>query len=296
MGASLSGCSGSTSPMSGGEVECERVSRHDAAVVRRDPDRFGLRDQVADGDDQAVVADHDAVALALGPQDRRGERIVGDAGRKAHDRVECARQVERGLRRIGLQRRRECPVGRFGHRGFDPRARSASGRAQFTPEPGAPRRPRDARPPAVSCHTVGSHAPMTRSTMPLNRQFRLAARPVGLPKPADWTFTEEPVPDAAEGTLRRQGALRLARSRDARLDERRASRTSRRSALGDVMRAGGVGRVVASKHRAFRRRRPRRRHVRRAGVRGQRRRRASIASTPRWRRCRSTWARSACPA
>ena len=37
--------------------------------------------------------------------------------------------------------------------------------------------------------------------MPLNRQFRLAARPVGMPKPTDWTFTEEPVPDPADGTL-----------------------------------------------------------------------------------------------
>jgi NADPH-dependent curcumin reductase CurA len=32
-------------------------------------------------------------------------------------------------------------------------------------------------------------------------QCRLAARPVGLPKPTDWTFTEEPVPSPADGEL-----------------------------------------------------------------------------------------------
>ena len=86
--------------------------------------------------------------------------------------------------------------------------------------------------------------------MPLNRQFRLAARPVGLPKPADWTFTEEPVPDAAEGTLvvkvlyvsldpAMRGWMNDAKSYIAPV------------ALGSVMRAGGVGRVVASKHARF---------------------------------------------
>ena len=34
-----------------------------------------------------------------------------------------------------------------------------------------------------------------------NAQCRLAARPVGLPKPTDWTFTEEPVPSPADGEL-----------------------------------------------------------------------------------------------
>ena len=33
----------------------------------------------------------------------------------------------------------------------------------------------------------------------VNTQCRLAARPVGLPKPTDWTFIEEPVPSPADG-------------------------------------------------------------------------------------------------
>ena len=37
--------------------------------------------------------------------------------------------------------------------------------------------------------------------MPLDRQFRLAARPVSMPKPSEWTFTEEPVSEPADGAL-----------------------------------------------------------------------------------------------
>ena len=86
--------------------------------------------------------------------------------------------------------------------------------------------------------------------MPLNRQFRLAARPVGMPKPSDWTFAEEPVPDPADGTFvvkvlyisldpAMRGWMNDAKSYIAPV------------ALGAVMRAGGVGRVVASKHPRF---------------------------------------------
>jgi NADPH-dependent curcumin reductase len=35
----------------------------------------------------------------------------------------------------------------------------------------------------------------------VNTQCHLAARPVGLPKPTDWTFTEEQVPSPADGEL-----------------------------------------------------------------------------------------------
>jgi NADPH-dependent curcumin reductase CurA len=36
---------------------------------------------------------------------------------------------------------------------------------------------------------------------PSNRQYRLAARPVGLPKPSDWSFTSEPVPTPEDGQV-----------------------------------------------------------------------------------------------
>ena len=35
----------------------------------------------------------------------------------------------------------------------------------------------------------------------INHQFRLAARPVGLPKPSDWSFTEEPVEEPRDGEV-----------------------------------------------------------------------------------------------
>ena len=44
-----------------------------------------------------------------------------------------------------------------------------------------------------------------------NKQFRLAARPVGMPKPTDWSVVTEPVKEPAEGEVavknRRHGAL-----------------------------------------------------------------------------------------
>jgi NADPH-dependent curcumin reductase CurA len=35
----------------------------------------------------------------------------------------------------------------------------------------------------------------------INHQFRLAARPVGLPKPSDWNATEEKIGEPADGQL-----------------------------------------------------------------------------------------------
>lgn len=41
---------------------------------------------------------------------------------------------------------------------------------------------------------------MTTSSLS-NQQFRLAARPVGLPKPSDWHFTTEPVAPIGDGEM-----------------------------------------------------------------------------------------------
>ena len=35
----------------------------------------------------------------------------------------------------------------------------------------------------------------------VNHQFRLAARPVGMPKRSDWAYTEEPVAEPGDGEL-----------------------------------------------------------------------------------------------
>ena len=84
----------------------------------------------------------------------------------------------------------------------------------------------------------------------LNRQYRLAARPTGLPARTDWTFTEEPVRDPAEGeVLVRVLYLSLDPAMRGWMNDGKSYIAP--VAIGDVMRAGGVGRVMASKHARF---------------------------------------------
>ena len=55
----------------------QRMARHRAAIGGGDPDRLRLGDQVADGGDQAALADHDAAARPLGAERARGEGVGG---------------------------------------------------------------------------------------------------------------------------------------------------------------------------------------------------------------------------
>ena len=83
-----------------------------------------------------------------------------------------------------------------------------------------------------------------------NRQFRLAARPVGLPKSSDWSFVDEPVAAPREGEL-------LVKLRYISLDPAmRGWMNEGRSyvrpvELGQVMRAAGVGEVIESRNESF---------------------------------------------
>jgi len=81
----------------------------------------------------------------------------------------------------------------------------------------------------------------------VNHQVRLAARPVGLPKPSDWSYAEEPVPEPGESEVlveilyvsldpAMRGWMNEGRSYIAPVS------------IGDVMRALAAGRVVASNH------------------------------------------------
>ena len=84
----------------------------------------------------------------------------------------------------------------------------------------------------------------------VNHQVRLAARPVGLPKPTDWSRTSEPVTEPAEGGVTLKT---LALSLDPAM---RGWMNDGKSyippvGIGEVMRAGGVGVVVASKNDKF---------------------------------------------
>lgn len=79
----------------------------------------------------------------------------------------------------------------------------------------------------------------------INRQIRLAARPVGLPDDSSWQLTEEPVGSPGEGEVLVQT---LCLSLDPAM---RGWMNDVRSyippvGIGEVMRAAGVGRVIAS--------------------------------------------------
>jgi hypothetical protein len=87
-------------------------------------------------------------------------------------------------------------------------------------------------------------------TTRVNRQFRLAARPVGLPKRSDWKLTEEePRQPAAGEVLVRTHYLSLDPAMRGWMNEGRSYIAP--VELGDVMRAGGVGQVEVSNHPGF---------------------------------------------
>lgn len=83
-----------------------------------------------------------------------------------------------------------------------------------------------------------------------NRQFRLAARPVGLPKDSDWQFASEPIrqPNAGEVLVQ---TLYLSLDPAMRGWMNEGKSYIRPVAIGEVMRAGGIGRVIASRSPQF---------------------------------------------
>jgi NADPH-dependent curcumin reductase CurA len=86
--------------------------------------------------------------------------------------------------------------------------------------------------------------------MPTNRQFRLAARPVGLPKRTDWKLTEEPVPDPGPGQVVVKAMyISLDPAMRGWMNEGRSYIEPVK--IGDVMRAGAVGEVIASQNADF---------------------------------------------
>ena len=83
-----------------------------------------------------------------------------------------------------------------------------------------------------------------------NRQFRLAARPVGLAKASDWQMTTEPVAEPGAGqVLVKVLQLSLDPAMRGWMNEGRSYISP--VGIGEVMRAGGIGKVVSSKHPGF---------------------------------------------
>ncbi len=83
-----------------------------------------------------------------------------------------------------------------------------------------------------------------------NRQVRLAARPSGLPRPADWQFTSEEVPVPAAGEFVTQ-ISHLSIDPAMRGWMNAGASYVPAVEIGAVMRAGGIGRVTASEHPGF---------------------------------------------
>jgi NADPH-dependent curcumin reductase CurA len=83
-----------------------------------------------------------------------------------------------------------------------------------------------------------------------NAQVRLAARPVGLPKPSDWDYVEEPAPEAGDGqVLVEVEYLSLDPAMRGWMNDARSYVPPVQ--IGEVMRAGAVGRIVDSRHPDF---------------------------------------------
>jgi NADPH-dependent curcumin reductase CurA len=84
----------------------------------------------------------------------------------------------------------------------------------------------------------------------INHQYRLAARPSGLPKDSDWQFTEEPARQPSDGeVLVKVLYLSLDPAMRGWMNEGKSYIPPVQ--IGEVMRAGGAGKVIASKHPGF---------------------------------------------
>ena len=91
---------------------------------------------------------------------------------------------------------------------------------------------------------------MSTLTTLVNHQVRLAQRPVGTPGRECWSFTEEAVTEPAEGgVLVKTLALSLDPAMRGWMNEGKSYIPP--VGIGEVMRAGGVGTVVASKNAKF---------------------------------------------
>lgn len=79
----------------------------------------------------------------------------------------------------------------------------------------------------------------------VNHQVRLASRPVGLATDANWQFTEEPVTEPGDGAvLVKTLALSLDPAMRGWMNDGKSYIAP--VGIGEVMRAGGIGRVIAS--------------------------------------------------
>ena len=87
------------------------MARHRGAVMGVEPDRLRLGGEVADGEDEARLADDDTVARPLGAQNVGGECVRRNFRPQGHHRMEHPVEVVVDLVRIGPVGFGEGPVG-----------------------------------------------------------------------------------------------------------------------------------------------------------------------------------------
>ena len=84
----------------------------------------------------------------------------------------------------------------------------------------------------------------------VNRQYKLAKRPVGLPQDHDWSYCESNIPSIVEGELLMENHyISLDPAMRGWMNEGRSYIEPVQ--IGEVMRAGSVGRVLSSKNERF---------------------------------------------
>ncbi len=94
----------------GGLVEAQHMARDLLAFAGGQGDVVGLGDQIADGQDDAVLADQDAVADPLSAQRARGEGVGRHIGVQPHHRRQRPVQVEGIVLRLRLGLVRHAPI------------------------------------------------------------------------------------------------------------------------------------------------------------------------------------------
>jgi NADPH-dependent curcumin reductase len=91
---------------------------------------------------------------------------------------------------------------------------------------------------------------MTTITALINHQVRLARRPSGMPTREDWAFTTEPVPEPGPGgVLVKTLALSLDPAMRGWMNDAKSYIPP--VGIDEVMRAGGIGKVIASQNPKF---------------------------------------------
>src|SRR5260221_195900 len=110
--------------------------------------------------------------------------------------------------------------------------------------------PHEAQVESAQSHLTEKETTMGQVKDLVNRQVRLGARPMGLPKPSDWKFTEEAVQEPAEGELLVEVShISLDPAMRGWMND--AKSYIRPVAIDEVMRAGAAGKVLASRHPGF---------------------------------------------